>query len=112
MNSLSTCTGFTGVLFAFVIRTATGLISTAKEGRPFIIAHEIGHMLLKHTCNTLDSEDGIKETEANSFAAELLMPLEMIKRDCSKKFNLDDLARRYTVSKEAICYRLMDTKII
>ncbi len=69
-------------------------------------------MLLKHTCNTLDSEDGIKETEANSFAAELLMPLEMIKRDCSKKFNLDDLARRYTVSKEAICYRLMDTKII
>ena len=53
-----------------------------------------------------------EEIEANQFAAELLMPLEMLKKDLQSKKNAKDIAREYNVSEEAVWWRLYDCKLI
>jgi Zn-dependent peptidase ImmA (M78 family) len=72
------------------------------EGRKrFVLAHELGHFVLHKNLQTLfhcKSSDfldfhstGSHETEANFFAAEILMPTSIFKNYCSKKifdFNL------------------------
>jgi len=80
--------------------------------RRFTIAHEIGHFLLGHTCNKSYDDDNFHETEANHFAAELLMPIELLKKDCGNGYNLENIARRYTVSKEAMCRKLMSANLL
>ncbi len=106
-----------------------------KNRRRFTIAHEVGHFLL-HTgqeiyvdeCskaglminlrdeNSSKGTDG-EEKEANFFAAELLMPVEFLRKDIASyniigedglKDMLDELAKTYEVSKEALTYRLMN----
>lgn len=77
----------------------------------FTVAHEIGHLLLGHTCQkSSDFMDArTSETEANQFAAELLMPLAIVKADLQKGIkDIPDLARRYWVSKEAVGWRIAD----
>ena len=79
----------------------------------FTVAHEIGHLVLGH--NTCD-EGGItenEETEANIFAAEMLMPAELLKKDLNGSgFTLDSLAKNYWVSSEAMGNRLRDPHIL
>ena len=53
-----------------------------------------------------------EEIEANQFAAELLMPLEMLKKDLQSKKNAKDIAKEYNVSEEAVWWRLYDCKLI
>ncbi|PIV86018.1 MAG: hypothetical protein COW50_03810 [Candidatus Moranbacteria bacterium CG17_big_fil_post_rev_8_21_14_2_50_41_107] len=77
----------------------------------FTIAHEIGHLLMGHTCGQ-DDKDNTKEIESNQFAAELLMPLVFLKKDFKQIENLDDLSKKYAVSKEALTYHLMDCRLI
>lgn len=82
----------------------------------FTVAHEIGHFLLGHT----SSDPGFylrskspEETEANQFAAELLMPLKMIKNDFSNGTKKPKtLVRMYWVSEEAIWWRLLECKLL
>ncbi len=83
--------------------------NTSWVRRRFTIAHEIGHLLMGHTCSS-DNENA--ETEANKFAAELLMPLAFLKVDFPKDRDLDNLSARYIVSKEAITWHLMDCRLI
>lgn len=90
----------------------------------FTLAHELAHYFLKHK----PSEHGIswrynayadgtkpaKEQEADCFAAELLMPKELIDR-FKKKYDLGDtnvatLAKLFGVSPSAMKYRLSDIK--
>jgi Zn-dependent peptidase ImmA (M78 family) len=81
----------------------------------FTVAHEIGHLLLGHTGKNFILDLNSKkpeEVEANQFAAELLMPLEMIKNDLKNKRNAKDIARMYNVSEEAVWWRLYDCKLI
>jgi len=81
----------------------------------FTVAHEIGHLLLGHTGKNFVLELNSKkpeEVEANQFAAELLMPLEMIKSDLQNKRNAKDIAKLYNVSEEAVWWRLYDCKLI
>jgi Zn-dependent peptidase ImmA (M78 family) len=85
--------------------------SMAWVRRRFTIAHEIGHLLLGHTCTDPDL-DNDPEAEANQFAAELLMPLAILKVDYKHERNLEKLAAKYIVSKEAMCRHLMDCRIL
>ncbi len=92
----------------------------------FTIAHELGHLIL-HVESDLHIDErfpiglrsGISamavddnEIEANQFAAELLMPAEMITRDVELLVRLDvdkaisRLAKKYQVSTEAMSIRL------
>lgn len=79
--------------------------------RRFTIAHEIGHLLMGHTCNPED-KGSTKEIESNQFAAELLIPLTAIKKDFKDSPNLDELSKRYAVSKEALTRHLIDCRLL
>lgn len=78
----------------------------------FAIAHEVGHYVLNHTTPNhvlnLNSTDP-KETEANIFAAELLMPYEWLKKEMSWNSKIPLLAQEYWVSQEAMGWRLYKT---
>jgi Zn-dependent peptidase ImmA (M78 family) len=82
----------------------------------FTLAHEIGHRALKHRgvkFSNIDAavqisfEDRTEERAANKFAAELLMPLILIKREWHQ-YSLEEMSKRYLVSQEAMSYRLRE----
>lgn len=80
--------------------------------RRFTIAHEIGHLLLGHTCNR-DFEDGShNETEANIFAGELLVPTNFVKKDFPRVNNLQELSKLYRVSDQTLTIKLMDARLV
>ena len=96
--------------------------SEAPVRQRFTIAHEIGHFMLHPLKDTFvdyrhDHEKGapktLKESEADMFAAALLMPRKTLIKDfasISKGLSDDEvrsiLARRYEVSEDAMRYRL------
>ncbi len=109
-----------------------------EERERFTMAHELGH-LCKHiapnsTEKFIDTEKtmqrnrywSIQEYEANNFAAQLLMPKDLIYKEIkeiineymeqNKKTTLDNiieiLARKFQVSKSAMRYRLKNLGII
>jgi Zn-dependent peptidase ImmA (M78 family) len=91
----------------------------------FTIAHEIGHLLLHKRDVHIDRSfrvhrrDAISsmaidpdEIEANRFAAELLMPFDMITSDLVELIDVEDeteirrLAEKYQVSVQAMTHRV------
>lgn len=116
----------------------------APTRRRFTMAHELGHLILDHTMTQEPVTEGQEassgalhvdrkfllrdarssqavdpqEIEANAFAAALLMPREMLRRDFAAlreemgDFDLEDdmvvrvLAERYKVSLQAMLIRL------
>lgn len=105
--------------------------SHPRTRQRFTIAHEIGHFVLNHADgnlhvdadrnvrlarSTLSSEGSDRhEIEANTFAAELLMPARFLEQDMEdddQLVDLDDgafcehLAKRYRVSPAAMTFRL------
>jgi Zn-dependent peptidase ImmA (M78 family) len=86
--------------------------------RRFSIAHELGHCLLGHqqerfTEISLEGNDRDPfETEANQFAAELLMPITMFKRDWKEIGAPKAISERYNVSEEAVWWRLKDLNLL
>lgn len=80
--------------------------------RRFTIAHEIGHLLLGHMCNENDGGDSHNEREADIFAAELLMPKDILKKDYGESSNVPTLAQLYRVSSEALTIQLITAKLI
>lgn len=78
--------------------------------RRFTIGHELGHLLMGHVCN--NEADDHREREANEFAAELLMPLALLKDDYRKIKVLRELAKKYVVSEEAMCRHLINCRLI
>jgi Zn-dependent peptidase ImmA (M78 family) len=86
----------------------------------FTIAHEIGHWQLKHgnayrdtSSNFSDVGTSLIETEANRFAACLLMPRKMV-INMAKGSNMmtEDMARAFNVSRLAIEFRLKNLGLI
>jgi Zn-dependent peptidase ImmA (M78 family) len=95
--------------------------------RRFTIAHELGHYFLHRDQDSIfvdnfkvfnrdkrssSGEDKI-EIEANDFAAKLLMPEELIKKevtegdyDFSDEASIEKLAQKFLVSKQAMNIRL------
>jgi Zn-dependent peptidase ImmA (M78 family) len=100
--------------------------------RRFTIAHELGHVLLLahddlHVDGKLMLRDATssqgndrREIEANAFAAELLMPVEMLRHEIVLRggIDLDDdrdvggLARIFGVSVQALLIRLSDRAFV
>jgi Zn-dependent peptidase ImmA (M78 family) len=93
----------------------------------FTLAHELGHFLLHHSASSVfidaspvffrdeTSSDGSKlqEIEANTFAAELLMPEELLRKfinnqplDAFDERAVRRLAAQFGVSAQALTIRL------
>lgn len=82
----------------------------------FSLAHELGHILLQHDVTyymsdaSLDSPPIEKlhsfgspfEVEANTFAGELLVPLNMLKMEFKETKDLQELSKIFVVSKDVI----------
>lgn len=83
--------------------------SVKKQRCKFTIAHEIGHIVMKHytifDVNTLTEEEyRILDLEADIVAGEILMPYLSIRRTRDK--NVRELASKYDVSYNAMKTRL------
>ncbi|MBB6611788.1 ImmA/IrrE family metallo-endopeptidase [Pontibacter sp. Tf4] len=120
--------------------------SESRERTRFTIAHEIGHYSLHKSSSALFvdkdgliqkiEEDGVRvlfrdgksssgevkiEREANAFAAALLMPVNLLKKEINS-LDLDnykhdeeiinELARRFKVSTIAMTYRLTNLGVL
>jgi len=113
-----------------------------ENRRRFTIAHEIGHYILHLDKNEgsnkiVDSKNSLsrsetywdsKEYEANNFAAQLLMPHELIKKHGKKiietykgennvdkvpvNFFIEQMSNLFKVSKQAMKYRLVNLGFI
>lgn len=103
----------------------------AVTRRRYTVAHEIAHFVLHPAAESyLDvvarspasalGEDP-KEIEANAFAAELLMPEELIREQVSEPLHLSfeaeerkirELAKRFRVSRPAMTFRLLNLDLL
>lgn len=106
----------------------------ADVRKRFSIAHEIGHLVL-HEDESLHVDENVrsvvqfrneysslgiddKEIEANQFAAEILMPEQMLAKDVSKSKDrgpeavIEELAELYDVSIQSMTIRLTKMGII
>jgi Zn-dependent peptidase ImmA (M78 family) len=109
--------------------------ATSPRRQRFTVAHELGHLLLHEgTLITdysiyLDKRDersslgtDKQEIEANRFAAELLMPQKLLVAELQKELRVGaadsrdaliaKLAKSFSVSVEAMSYRLVNLNII
>lgn len=111
--------GLSGVLLELDSGPVIGFNKDHPKGRRnFSIAHELGHYLLRHyehfhldlaglaTHGEPPGYDWRDERAANDFAAELLMPAELVAREAPESASLASLAKRFGVSREAMGFRL------
>ncbi|MFH1712450.1 MAG: ImmA/IrrE family metallo-endopeptidase [Patescibacteria group bacterium] len=80
--------------------------------RRFTIAHEIGHLLLGHTCTGNQNDGSYNEKEAHLFAGELLIPTALIKKDFKKLHDLKALSKLYRMSESALTMKLMEARLV
>ncbi|MDX2218248.1 MAG: ImmA/IrrE family metallo-endopeptidase [Burkholderiales bacterium] len=94
-----------------------------KERKRFSLAHEIGHWMQDrgtqaHACKKSDigpqrSAGNTRESEANRFASQLLMPDYLFKPLCAKKpltfVTAAELAKRFRTSLTATAIKLVQT---
>lgn len=91
-------------------------LNEPKNRRKFTVAHEFGHWLLHKEKIRKDpgmtvlyrkalgaANDDPAEREANAFAAELLVPMEMLQKEIDKPVH--ELAEKFQVSTDVIGYR-------
>lgn len=108
------------------VAKAIGVNKNHPETRQrFSIAHELGHYLSGHENFTHEKKIVVDperkyldpqfrdEQEADDFAAELLMPESMLKKDALEKdIEISDLAKKYDVSEQAMLIQLVNLKLI
>jgi Zn-dependent peptidase ImmA (M78 family) len=123
-----------------VINSGKGSIgfnpSQSRVRQRFTIAHELGHFMLHRNTQkelfvdkdfivkfrskkTYSRAEMLHESEANAFAAALLMPKDFILKELYKKKNQDltetelieELAKTFDVSVLAMTYRLSDLNV-
>ena len=72
----------------------------------FVIAHEIGHHVLRHTGGR-----GKIEPEANAFASELIIPRDELRRQIRQTQYLSQLAPAFQVSRQAMFYAVSSARL-
>jgi transcriptional regulator with XRE-family HTH domain len=90
-----------------------------EQRRRFTLAHELGHQLLRHSASFhLDFFDAggsagdapgynwQHERAANEFAANLLMPADLVRRESDRVSAINQLAVAFDVSRQAMAFRL------
>lgn len=86
------------------------LVSDTEQGewrKRFTIAHELGHhFLCGETTFSFRRDNSSKEREADVFVAEVLMPEELVEQEYNNNNNLQELANTFSVSYQAMRYRL------
>ena len=113
VKSLNQPKGFSGILNAEL--KAIGINENHHPHRQrFSISHEMGHYYLGHPpvqeLQHIDegaATEKIHDTEANEFAGELLVPMNMLKKEVKIMNNIEDLAIRFNVSKEVMTIQVM-----
>jgi Zn-dependent peptidase ImmA (M78 family) len=121
-----------GVLYRDDQNTIIGVNSLHHPNRQrFTVAHEIGHLVLHELDVHVDKgyrmilrdskssrADDPLEIDANRFAAELLMPENLVREDVRKYIHdveddaeLQQLAKRFQVSTQAMAFRLGNLEI-
>ncbi len=95
--------------------------------RLFSLAHEFGHFVLNHhmwfdsnhdvsidnpPSEGCEGEDRTPEREANIFAAELLVPRAILKREARPGCTAQELARLFRVSDQTIFIALQDGRLL
>ena len=91
----------------------------SKVRRRFTIAHEIAHFILhRHLISKINNQlvddtlyrsglNSIYESAANRFAADILMPWSLVNKAIDSGVSeIEELAKRFNVSKSAISIRL------
>ncbi len=84
---------------------------TPLPRRRFTLAHEMGHLVLEHGPLLLAEDHRIQERQADVFAAELLMPPELLTWEIRRLASLGlrpaviSLARSFVVSRESMAIR-------
>jgi len=87
-------------------------IEDSYSRQTFTIAHELGHYILhcplgaSNTFVSLRGSRSVQETEANRFAAELLMPEQWIHNELYFFPSVSRLSKIFCVSEEAMRIRL------
>jgi Zn-dependent peptidase ImmA (M78 family) len=100
----------------------------SDERKRFSIAHELGHLILhsnndekltveKQFFTRAEGVHSLEETEANEFAAELLMPEQLLREDFKNTSKNDEglissLAKKYNVSPLACTIRLKNLDLL
>lgn len=91
--------------------------SDSKTAQLFSLAHELGHVV--QAAPGLSGDQGNEnavEQWCNRFAAALLMPEELIRKHLIQsdqlEHQLDEIARQFGVSPEALLWRLTDLKLV
>jgi Zn-dependent peptidase ImmA (M78 family)/DNA-binding XRE family transcriptional regulator len=110
-----------GVLIALDGWAVIGVNEThAMTRQRFTIGHELGHHLLNHhdrfhidlgpadAYGTPPGYDWQSERAANDFAAELLMPADLVRAEFDPAIQVPALARTFEVSPLAMSYRLVN----
>ena len=72
----------------------------------FVIAHEIGHYVLRH-----EGGRAKIEPEANAFASELIIPRDDLRRQLREPRYLTQLARTFQVSRQAMFYAVSSARV-
>lgn len=82
----------------------------------FSVAHELGHLYLGHLHGNSSSDlntENFDEIEANAFAAQLLMPPSLLRKDIKAGIkNPEVLAKRYNVSIDAMWLQLRNAGLV
>jgi Zn-dependent peptidase ImmA (M78 family) len=113
-----------GAIMEIKGKPAIAVLNKAKplQRQRFTLAHELGHIFLKHTRRDIYNSDEIREnsnnlisktkppqeTEADIFASELLIPYEQLKKYTADMSNIDKLASTFLVSRQAITLAIMN----
>ncbi len=96
-------------------RRLIGIGSTYHpNNRRFSIAHEIGHHVMGHPPETDCTEEEIKlyNSEADEFAAEILIPLDELKRQLKNVKDVKAIALYFKVSEQALWIKLSSNNLL